>query len=92
MSDPALKVLRIDTAFPTVVGTPEDAGEADLVEVETKTRVYWPDNWHKLSPRWRAVLLTKLVHKVVATLLQSDTATFAEFQKLTGWGTKAGAK
>lgn len=87
-----LKLLSINTAFPTVVGTPADGVKAVLEDVRTKTSVGWPANWSKLSPAWRAQLLARIVHKIIGAFLHAGSPrqngeTFEEFVKLTGWGT-----
>ena len=84
------KVLSISTSFPTLAKVPEvDGGEVETVDAgKTSTSVYWPDNWHQLSPYWRALLLREFVFKVISAVLQGDEKTFEAFKKLTGWGSK----
>lgn len=89
------KTLSINTSFPTVEGVPvDDAPDVSTVEVKTKTAVYWPSNWHPLSPQWRAALLARLVQRVIGSVLSGGSPkkreeTFAAFRKLTGWGGKS---
>lgn len=87
------KVLGVSTSFPTVEGVPaDDAGEVDTVAPgKTKTEVSLPMNWHKLSPKWRAAILARLVKRVIETTLSAGSpkkaqATFVAFRELTGWG------
>ncbi len=84
-------VLRIKTSFPTIDGAPSDDESGTTVNVGTlDTHVEWPNNWSKLTPKWRAQLLARLVKKVVDNMLlagpRTDAAeTFKAFEKLTGW-------
>lgn len=85
------KVVSINTSYPTVEGVPEKDAEANTVSVRTKTSVGWPDNWHLLSPTWRATLLALLVKRVIGAVLSGGgpyqrQRTLEEFQRLTGWG------
>lgn len=91
------KTLSISTAYPTVVGVPKAEGEAELEKVTTRTSVGWPDNWHLLPPKVKAVLLANVVHKVLGSFLgagspRQDTAVYTEFCRLTGWGSPATKK
>lgn len=63
-------VLRISTAFPTLKEIPKnEEDEASLVDVKTATKVEWPDNWHTMPSRWKAVLLKEITLKVVRSFL-----------------------
>lgn len=83
------KVVSIATSYPTVEGTPSDDEKGDVYTVDpgkTRTQVGWPDNWLKLTPRWRATLAAQLVKRVLGAVIGNDQKTFEEFQKITGWG------
>lgn len=88
------KVLSISTSFPTLdcVPTSDDQNDVSTVDPgKTKTGVYWPDNWHLLSPVWRAAILARLVKRVIEAVLSGGSPrkreeTFTAFKKLTGWG------
>lgn len=90
------KILSISTSFPTVEGVPgDDATKVSTVDPgKTKTTVGWPENWHLLSPTWRAALLARLVKRVIESVLSGGSPrkreeTFAAFRSLTGWGNKS---
>jgi hypothetical protein len=84
------KVLRIDVAVPTFVSVPR-GDEADTVEVKTRTTVHWPDNWHTLPPKWKAVLVRELINEVIRGALAGDRedgaaqAVLDELGPMLGW-------
>ncbi len=67
-----MKLLSISTSLPTLEKIPApDDESADTVDVKTKTTVGWPDNWHKLPPKWKGILLAELLIKVLRAFMQN---------------------
>lgn len=84
---PNMKLLGIKTDIPTFKEVPKDSDDEAVTHgVTTKTSIRWPDNWHQLTPKWRALLLRELLWKIISGVVGRDAATFEEFKKLTGWG------
>ena len=67
-----MKLLSISTSLPTLEKIPApDDESADTVDVKAKTTVGWPDNWHKLPPKWKGILLAELLLKILRAFMQN---------------------
>lgn len=80
-------LLKVTVAVPTFDPVPTEAAkEAEMVEARTRTSVTWPDNWHQLPRRWKAVLVRELVLKLVRSVATEENPQFRrEVEIALGW-------